>query len=321
MDRLFVIHGQPNTAMHLIEWMTAFTRVAELGSFTQAAQALGWPKASVSLAVQRLESELGTRLLHRTTRRVQMTQDGAALYERGKDLLADIDELRTLFNPAASGLRGRLRVDMPLGVARNMVLPRLPGFLAAHPGLEIELSSTDRRVDLVREGFDCVLRVGTLTESSLIARPLGLYRQVNCASAGYVAEHGRPRGLADLARHFIVHYQLTLGSKAAGFEIEDAQAVGGSRFVPMPGNMTVNNSEAYLGACLAGLGIIQVPLPGVQALLAEGRLVEVLPRLRAPPMPVSLLYAHRRQLPRRVQVFMAWIQEVMRPHLLPLPGM
>lgn len=307
--------------MHLIEWMTAFTRVAELGSFTQAAQALGWPKASVSLAVQRLESELGTRLLHRTTRRVQMTQDGAALYERGKDLLADIDELRTLFNPAASGLQGRLRVDMPLGVARNMVLPRLPGFLAAHPGLEIELSSTDRRVDLVREGFDCVLRVGTLTESSLIARPLGLYRQVNCASAGYVAEHGRPRGLADLARHFIVHYQLTLGSKAAGFEIEDAQAVGGSRFVPMPGNMTVNNSEAYLGACLAGLGIIQVPLPGVQALLAEGRLVEVLPRLRAPPMPVSLLYAHRRQLPRRVQVFMAWIQEVMRPHLLPLPGM
>jgi DNA-binding transcriptional LysR family regulator len=307
--------------MHLIEWMTAFTRVAELGSFTQAAQALGWPKASVSLAVQRLESELGTRLLHRTTRRVQMTQDGAALYERGKDLLADIDELRTLFQPAASGLQGRLRVDMPLGVARHIVMPLLPDFMAAHPGLEIELSSTDRRVDLVREGFDCVLRVGTLTESSLIARPLGLYRQVNCASAGYVAEHGRPRGLGDLARHRLVHYQLTLGARSAGFEIEDARSVGGSRFVPMEGKVTVNNSEAYLAACLAGLGIIQVPLPGVAALLADGRLVEVLPRLRAPPMPVSLLYAHRRQLPRRVQVFMAWMQEAMRPHLLPLAGM
>jgi DNA-binding transcriptional LysR family regulator len=303
--------------MHLIEWMTAFTRVAELGSFTQAAQALGWPKASVSLAVQRLESELGTRLLHRTTRRVQMTQDGAALYERGKDLLADIDELRTLFHPAASGLQGRLRVDMPLGTARHTVMPRLPAFLAAHPGLEIEVSSTDRRVDLVREGFDCVLRVGTLTDSSLIARPLGLYGQINCASAGYVAERGSPRGVADLARHRIVHYQPVFGSKAPGFEIEDRQAAGGSRFVAMNGNVTVNNSEAYLGACLAGLGIIQVPRHGVEALLAEGQLVELLPRLRAPPMPVSLLYAHRRQLPRRVQVFMAWMQDVIQPHLMP----
>jgi DNA-binding transcriptional LysR family regulator len=304
--------------MQLIEWMTAFTRVAELGSFTQAAQALGWPKATVSLAVQRLESELGTRLLHRTTRRVQITQDGAALYERSKDLLADIDELRTLFRPAASGLQGRLRVDMPLGVARHIVLPQLPQFMAEHTGLEIEISSTDRRVDLVREGFDCVLRVGTLTDSSLIARPLGHYRLINCASAGYVAERGRPRGLADLARHRLVHYQLTLGSRSAGFEIEDALAAGGVRFIPMAGSVTVNNSEAYLAACLAGLGIIQVPLPGVSALLADGRLVDVLPRLRAPPMPVSLLYAHRRQLPRRVQVFMAWIQEAMRPHLIPL---
>ena len=139
--------------MDLLYAMAVFTRVAELASFTQAAQALGAPKASVSLAVQRLEAELGTRLLHRTTRRVQLTQDGLALYERAKDLLTDVDELRSLFRPSGSGVSGRLRVDMPLGAARNLLVPRLPEFLAAHPGLAIELGSTDRRVDVVREGF------------------------------------------------------------------------------------------------------------------------------------------------------------------------
>jgi len=303
--------------MDLLDTLAVFSRVAELASFTQAAQAIGAPKASVSLAVQRLEAELGTRLLHRTTRRVQLTQDGLALYERGKDLLADVDELRALFRPADSGVSGRLRVDMPLGAARNVLVPRLPELLAAHPGLAIELSSTDRRVDVVREGFDCVLRVGPLSDSSLIARPLGRYRAVNCASPAYLAAHGRLRTESDLARHRLVHYSLLLGSKPAGFEIEDRASPGGARFVEMDGAVTVNNSEAYLAACLAGLGIVQVPAPAVAAAFADGRLVEVLPRLRAPPMPVVLLYPHRRQLPRRVQVFMAWVQEVMSPHLLP----
>jgi DNA-binding transcriptional LysR family regulator len=301
----------------MLEQLKVFARVAELASFTQAAQALDVPKASVSLAVQRLEAELGARLLHRTTRRVQLTHDGAALYERAKDLLSDVDELRTLFRASGSGVTGRLRVDMPLGAARNLLVPRLPELLAAHPGLAIELSSTDRRVDVVREGFDCVLRVGALTDSSLIARPLGRYRLINCASPAYLAAHGRLRGEADLARHRLVHYSPLLGARPTGFEIEDRSASGGVRFVEMAGAVTVNNSEAYVAACLAGLGIVQVPQPGVAALLADGRLVEVLPRLRAPPMPVALLYPHRRQLPRRVQVFMAWVHELMAPHLMP----
>jgi DNA-binding transcriptional LysR family regulator len=140
---------------------------------------------------------------------------------------------------------------------------------------------------------------------------------VNCASPAYLATHGRVRAEADLARHRLVHYAPVLGSKSSGFEIEDRRAPGGSRFVPMAGAVTVNNSEAYLAACLAGLGLVQVPQSGVEALLAEGRLVDVLPRLRAPPMPVALLYPHRRQLPRRVQLFMAWVQAVMAPRLMP----
>ncbi len=302
--------------MNQIEQMRAFIRVAELASFTQAAQALGLPKASVSGAVQRLEAHLGTRLLHRTTRRVEMTQDGYAFYERCRDLLADLDELQGMFSPGDTQLRGRLRVDMPMGVARHLVMPRLPEFLQAHPGLELELSSTDRRVDVVREGFDCVLRIGPLTESSLVARPLGRYRLINCASPAYLSRHGVPRTLDDLAQHRLVHYVSNLGSRPAGFEVADEG--GHSRWIPMPGALVVNNSEAYVHACLAGLGIIQAPGTALAPLVEAGALVEVLPQHLAPPMPVNLLYPHRRQLPRRVQVFMAWMAELMRPHLLPV---
>lgn len=298
--------------------MRQFARVAELASFTQAAESLGCPKATVSATVQRLERQLGTRLLHRTTRRVQLTQDGQAFYERCKDVLADLEELEQLFLPTPAALRGRLRVDLPVGAARLLVLPRLPEFMAAHPQLEIELSCTDRRVDLVREGFDCVLRVGALGDSSLVARPLGWLRQLNLASPEYLRVHGVPQSLEDLAGHRLIHYASVLGQRSAGFEYVDA--AGQACSLPMAGTLTVNNSEAYEAACLAGAGLVQVPVPGLSELVAQGRLVEVLPQFQAPPLPVSLVYAHRRQLPQRVQVFMNWLSEVLRPHLQPLPG-
>ena len=301
--------------MNQLEAMQIFVRVAELASFTQAASSMGLPKASVSAAVQQLEARLGTRLLHRTTRKVQVTQDGQVFYERSKDLLADVDDIQTLFRHDGRGLRGRLRVDMPLAVAREVVLPQLPNFLQQHPELVIELSSTDRRVDLVREGFDCVLRVGQLGDSSLIARPLGEYRLINVASPAYLARYGTPSSTDDLNTHQLVHYVPTLGARSPGFEfIDPADA---SRLVqkPMTGAMTVNNSDAYQGACLAGLGIIQAPEAGLRAHLDAGRLVELLPEHRPPPMPVYLLYANRRHLPRRVQAFMNWIEILMRERL------
>lgn len=299
-----------------LDTLQVFVRVAELASFTQAAQSLGLPKASASTAVQRLEASLGTRLFHRTTRRVQLTQDGQACYERCKDLLADLDDMQTMFQPAASGLRGRLRVDMPMRVAHDIVVPRLPEFLAAHPGLELELSSTDRRVDLVREGFDCVLRVGPLSDSSLVARPLGGMEMANLASAGYLAAFGVPQSLEDLAHHRLVQYATTLGQRCPGFEWCDAS--GATRFEPMAGALTVSDSGSYTAACLAGLGITQVPRHGFETEVLDGRLVEVLPQFRPAPMPVHLIYAHRRQLPRRVQAFMQWLADLMVPRLLPL---
>lgn len=294
------------------ELLQIYARVAELASFTQAADSLGLPKASVSQAVQQLEATLGTRLLLRTTRRVQTTPDGQLFYERCKDVLADVDELQSMFQLGSQTLRGRLRVDMPSGVARQQVLPRLGEFLAMHPLLDVELSSTDRRVDLVREGFDCVLRVGRLEDSALVARPLGKLVQLNCASPAYLAAHGTPRSLKDLVNHRLVHYVPTLGAKSVGWEyVQD----GRTQRLPMTGALTVNDTGAYAAACVAGMGLIQAPAIGMQPLIAQGLLVEVLPEWRAPAMPMSLLYAHRRHLPRRVQVFMNWLAELLAVEL------
>lgn len=299
--------------MNQLEAMRIYLRVAEVASFTQTAADLGLPKASISGAVQRLENLLGTRLLHRTTRRVEMTQDGRVFYERCQDLLADFDEAAGMFRAAPAELRGRLRVDMPLLMARDVVIPRLPDFLHLHPQLEIELSSTDRLVDPVREGFDCVLRVGTVGDSSLIARRLGHLHLINCASPDYLARFGTPQAPADLAQHRLIHYVAGLGGKSPGFEYVDPQ--GELQFVATPGALTVNNSEAYQAACLAGLGLIQAPEASLRPLIEQGRLVEILPGQRPRPMPVSLLYANRRHLPQRVQAFMSWLGECLQARL------
>jgi DNA-binding transcriptional LysR family regulator len=292
--------------------LRTFVKVAELASFTRAAEQLGMPKARVSTTVQQLEAELGTRLLHRTTRTVRLTPDGEQLRERCLLLLADADELQALFQQAPSALRGRLRVDLPIGLARTALIPRLPEFLAAHPQLDVELSTTDRRVDLVHEGFDCVLRIGVLDDSGLVARRLGELAQLNAASPAYLAAHGTPRTLDDLASHLLVRYAPALGAAPALWEYGAGEGLATRA---MRSVVTVTSSDAYQAACLAGLGLIQAPAAGLRPLIEVGRLVEVLPGFSAPPMPVSLLYPHRRHLSKRVHALMAWIEEVLRPFL------
>ena len=299
--------------MSFLDHMLVFSRVAELSSFTQAADSLGLPKASASNAVQQLENRLGVRLLHRTTRKVVLTHDGQAFYERCKDALSDMDELQTMFQlQTPNALKGRVRLDMSTVVARQAVLPRLPELLQQHPQLQVEISSTERRVDLVREGFDCVVRAGKVTEPGLIARPVGALRMANCVSPGYAARCGLPQSIDDLARHTLVHYAATLGVKTTGFEYLEQ---GAEVALPMQGAITVNNAEAYQAACLAGLGLIQVPFVGVRELIDQGRLLEVLPRWPAPPMPLSLVYANRRNLSTRVRYVMDWLHGVLVDYL------
>jgi DNA-binding transcriptional LysR family regulator len=289
------------------EHLAIFIRVAELASFTKAAEGLALPKASVSGAIQALEAQLHTQLFHRTTRKVQLTQDGQVLYARSLDVLAELDEVMGLFRQEATQITGRLRVDMPHNIGCLVIIPRLPEFLQQHPQLHIELSSTDRLVDVVSEGFDCVLRAGHLQDSLLVARSLGSLRQFNCVSAGYAERFGVPNNLSDLPQHQLVHYVSRFGSKPSGFEFVNQ---GKLDFIEMPGTITVNNADAYRAACLAGLGIIQVPQVGTKAYLEAGLLVEVLPQHRAEPIPLWLIYPQRRNLSRRMRVFIDWVSEL-----------
>ena len=289
-----------------------FVRVAELASFTQAADQLGLLKGRVSAAVQQLEARLGTRLLQRTTRTVRLTSDGEQFLASARALLADAEQLQSMFQPATSGLRGRLRIDLPNTLARELVIPRLAEFLSAHPQLEVAISTTDRFVDVVQEGFDCVLRVGALADSELIVRPLGHLAMANVASPDYLRAQGTPRTLDDLARHRVVHYSGRLNAQGAGLEYVEA---GARRLHPMRSALVVNSADAFQAACLAGLGLIQAPLRGVQPFIASGQLVEVLPGYRASPLPVSLLYAHRHHLPPRVQAMLQWLTQLVEPAL------
>ncbi|MCS2157510.1 LysR family transcriptional regulator [Scandinavium sp. H11S7] len=298
--------------MDKIHAMQLFIRVAELESFSRAADTLGLPKGSVSRQIQALENLLGVRLLHRTTRRVQLTQDGMVYYERAKDLLSNLDELDGMFQHDPTSISGRLRVDMPVGVARNLVIPKLPAFLQQYPGIELELSSSDHLVDVIREGFDCVVRVGTLKDSGLVARPIGKLTVINCASPNYLERFGYPETLDDLAGHAMVHYATSLGVRPQGFELNTDNQI---RWLKTGGVLTVNSTETYHAACLAGLGIIQVPRIGVKDALRSGKLVEILPHYRAEPMPVSLIYPHRRNLSRRVHLFMEWLTDVLKSYV------
>jgi DNA-binding transcriptional LysR family regulator len=294
-----------------LENLAAFLKVSELASFTRAAEQLGMPKARVSARVQAHEAALGVRLLQRTTRTVRLTPDGEQLVPRAKQLVVEADEVETLFQ-GTRALRGLVRIDLPITFARDVVIPRLPELLAAHPQLELQVSTTDRRVDVVREGFDCVLSIGNLRASGLVAIRLGELQMVNCASAGYVKKYGLPLVLADLDRHLLVHYESSFGATPPTFEYREGR---GYAQHAMKSVVTVNTADSYRTACVAGLGIIQAPRMGLRPLIEDGLLVELLPALASEPMPVSIVHPHGRKVPKRVRAVMSWLQAVMQPRL------
>jgi len=261
--------------------------------------------------VRGLEDELDSHLFQRTTRAVRLTPDGEQLLVRARRLVDDADELTAMFSQPST-LRGRVRLELPIKLARDIVIPRLPELLAAHPQLELLLGTSDRRVDVVREGFDCVLRVGALADSGLVARRLGVLPMANYVSPAYVRRYGVPATLDDLDRHFVVHYSSSLGADAPSFEYPDGN---GFSERPMRALVTVNNSEAYEAACLAGLGIMQAPRWHREESVQHGALAEVLPEHTAAPMPVSLVHAHGRSVPKRVRAVMAWLAKTVEPCL------
>lgn len=302
--------------MDRIDQLNIFMRVADTGSFTEAAQQMDVPRASVSTAVQQLETRFGVRLLHRTTRRVALTPDGQNLLDRARELVADMEEIEQQFHPVRGAVSGRLHVEMPSRIARLLVAPMLPTFFAEYPAIELELGSSDRVIDLVQEAVDCALRVGPLSSSSLVARPLGLLQMVNCASPAYLARHGTPQIPSDLGSHWAVNYASPASGRVAPWEWLSAAHQGQPQQLAMSSLVTVNNAETYVACALAGLGLVQVPRYDVQAHLQAGELVAVMPDAVAAPMPVHLLYTHRRHLSVRMQCFARWLEALLRPHCL-----
>ena len=293
--------------------LRVFCRVAELASFTMAAEQLNMAKGRVSTVVQLLEAEVGSRLLQRTTRTVRLTPDGEIFLARCKELLVESDQLQGMFRPITGDLRGRVHIDMPVLFAQELVLPKLPDLLSTHPQLDLGISLNDRWVDIVREGVDCLVRIGALPDSDLIVRKIGMIKMCNLASPAYLRQHGIPHSPADLAHHRIIHYANNLRNENAVFRYARDGTV---QTVPMRSALAVNSGSFLQAACLNGLGIIQLSSPTCQRLIDSGELIEILPELRPPPLQVSLLLPHRRHLAPRVEAVLNWIMQVTRPHML-----
>ncbi|WP_244816514.1 LysR family transcriptional regulator [Caballeronia sp. Lep1P3] len=291
--------------MDRFQEMQVFVRIAERHSFTQAADDLQMPRATVTNLMKRMEERLGTRLLERTTRTVRLTHDGQAHYRRCVRLIQDLEEAEGSFRHAEP--KGLLRVNLQGTLARHFIVPALPAFLERYSQIELQIGEDDRLVDLVREGVDCVLRAGTLQDSSMIARRVALLEQVTVASPAYLARHGTPKSLDALASHRAVNYLSSATGRALPLEF----AVHGRiETVELASAIAVSGVELYTQASLAGLGIVQVPRYHIDDALADGRLQCVLTDHPPPPMPVSVLYPQSRQLSARVRVFVEWVASV-----------
>lgn len=293
--------------MDYLRTLGIFATVAELGSFSRAADRLEVPRSTVSGAVQSLESRLQTRLILRTTRSMRLTADGEVCLDWARRLLSEVEETEALFRRSAHQPRGRLRVDVPTRIASLVIAPALPEFFARHPDIELELLAGDRPVDLLQEGVDCVLRVGAVRDPALIAQPLGLLEQGNYASPGYLERHGTPRSPSDLDNHLAVHFVLPSTGRVDAWEYDDG---GIARQVPMQARVLANSADTYIACCIAGMGLIQIPRYDARRHVASGELVEVMPDHRPSSMPAALLYPRRHRLSRRVQAFAAWVQEL-----------
>jgi len=280
--------------------------VVEANSFTRAADNLDIPRATVTTTIRNLEHSLKVRLLNRTTRSVSLTHDGAAYYERCARIVADLEETEAAFRDVAKRPQGRLRVDVPSTIGKLILIPRLSEFHDRYPDVELIIGMGDRQVDLVREAVDCVIRVGELQDSSLVARRIGNTKAVNCASPEYLERYGIPTSIEDLQYHHAVGYF----SSRTGHNFDWEFSVDGESVpVKMRSNVSVNDGEAYIACGLQGFGLVQPPRLLALPHLQSGSLVEVLPHLSPTSMPISAAYMQNRHLSPKVRAFVDWVTE------------
>lgn len=299
--------------MDRFDAMQAFVRVVESGSFTKAAETLHMSKTSVTQLIQQLEARLRVKLLNRTTRKVNVTADGAVYYERAVRVLADVDDAETSLSSASTLPRGRLRVDVPSPVARTILIPALPDFYARYPDIQIDLGVSDRMVDMIGENVDCVVRGGELTDQSLMARHIGDLRLGVYAAPDYLNRAGvpaHPRELED-THHRIVGYRWARTGKLFPMVMqrdgETVQTQG--RYV-----LAVDDGNAYLEAGLAGLGILWLPHYMASKSQASGALVPLFEDWCLESMPMYVAFPPNRHISIKLRVFIDWVVELMAKH-------
>lgn len=299
--------------MDRIDAMQAFVRVVETGSFTRAAETLQTNRTRVTQLVQQLEIRLRVKLLHRTTRKVTVTADGAAYYARVVRLLADIDDAETSLSTAAAAPRGRLRVDVPAPLASLVLVPALPDFHARFPDIQLDLGASDRKVDLIDENVDCVVRGGELTEPSLRARHvanllLGVY-----AAPAYLARRGKPASphALDDGRHFVIGYRGARSPEPLAHTLRRDNELLHVRGRPV---LTVDDGNAYLAAGVAGLGVLWLPQYMARIPVARGELVPLFTDWEIDPMPLYVAFPPNRHVSLKLRVFIDWIVELMARH-------
>lgn len=293
--------------MDQIQAMRIFVRIVELGSFSRAAEKLQLPRATVSHTLKRLEQRLGVRLLVRTTRQVNITAEGTLYYQRCLQLLSAFEEADSLFSHQRLQPEGKVRIDMPHSLARNVVIPALNDFYQRYPHITLMLGANDSTIDLMREGVDCVLRAWLPHDEQLASRNIGLQPQITCASPAYLAKQGVPQSLDDLAGHQAVGYFSQINSRDYPLEFVYQ---GNVENRTLPSISSVSGADAYIAAGVAGLGLIQAPTSGIQSQLAQGELIEVLPHCPPPAMPLFIMFPAGRFLAPRVRVLIDWLIEL-----------
>lgn len=293
--------------MDKIETMRRFVSVAQTGSFTQAAERLNAPKSAISNAISQLENHLNTRLFHRSTRRVSLTEAGERYLPQCVQILDELSALEQQFQMQNQILTGIIRIDMPSRFLSTMVMPRLPEWFEMHPQTQIRVIGADYRIDPIKEQVDCVIRAGKLDDNHLFARRLGTMKMVNCVSPNYLKQYGTPTTLEELSQHFVVDYSPNQRQNNSEFEYYHKEKI---QMISVPSLISVSTTDAYLSAGLNGLGIIQLPENGIQHYLQQKQLIAILPQHCCQEMPVSIVYESKRQQPKKIRYFMDWIADI-----------
>lgn len=298
--------------MDRLQAMEVFVRVVDTGGFSRAASQLRMPKATVTTLVQRLEARLSVRLLNRTTRRVSVTPDGAAYYDRCVRILAEVAETESALARTQSAPSGRLRVDVGVVLGRRVLVPALPEFFARYPEIHLDLCCSDRPVDLMEQGIDCAIRGGELFDSGLVAQQIGTLQFVLCAAPSYLGRHGHPRHPQDLLEHRCVNYFSPQTGKLFDWVFTKGEE---TIKLALKGQLAVNDAEAYLAAGRAGLGIIGMPHFMLEAEQSAPGIVPVLTDWRAEPLPIYVIYPPNRHLSAKVRVFVEWASPLIAARL------